>query len=71
MSRSNTRVLRRGAWLTGSCKYCLFLQKQKKRVLTFSPKNGKQKRNKLQKLIKLATTEMKAFLVQLIKGKML
>lgn len=35
----------------------------------FFPKNGRENRNKTQKLIKLAATEMKAFWCNLLKGK--
>lgn len=35
----------------------------------FSSKNGRENRNKAQKLIKLAATEMKAFWCNLLKGK--
>lgn len=58
-------------WTNRKLQVMFILTETKKGVLTFFPKNGKQKRNKPQKLIKLAATEMKAFLVQLIKGKML
>lgn len=37
--------------------------------LFFFPKNGRENRNKTQKLIKLAATEMKAFWCNLLKGK--
>lgn len=56
-------------WWTLHCKSCLFSQKQRKWVLSFFSKNEKENRNKAQKLIKLAATEMKAFWCNLLKGK--